>query len=277
MLAVQPTAPATAPSAPNLVRNASLAGFARHLARRVADAADADQFAIALVGVTGSGDPDFEEPVPRQLLEALNDGRPARYRITLVLQAHGRDLGILRLGTVRPGGFTDEDVQAARQAADGAAVALARRFEQTSLVDDGRDAGPPPALVAFDPDCRIRLFTHRAEELFGWLAEEVIGARCQPVFACTDEDGRLLCGRCGLDATLLGSDHVWLGKIGMGTRGGERVQVDVSYWHLPTTGGGDRSRVLASVRERKEETGEVSLQPTPPRREGKEALSVATR
>jgi hypothetical protein len=71
------------------------------------------------------GAPDFEEQVPRQWLELLNDHRPARYRITLVLQAGGRDLGILRLGTIRPSGFSELEIARARDAAERTSLELA--------------------------------------------------------------------------------------------------------------------------------------------------------
>jgi hypothetical protein len=98
---------------------------ARQLAREVADMADADQWATAVVGVPELGAPDFEELVPRQWLELLNDNRPARYRITLMLQAGGRDLGILRLGTIRPSGFSELEIARARDAAERTSLELA--------------------------------------------------------------------------------------------------------------------------------------------------------
>jgi hypothetical protein len=106
-----------------------IVGIARRLTRKIADAADADQWAIALVGVPHLGAPDFEELVPRGWLELLNGHRPARYRITLVLQAHGNDLGIVRLGTIRPSGFSDLEIARARHAAHDAADELAAAME----------------------------------------------------------------------------------------------------------------------------------------------------
>jgi hypothetical protein len=102
-----------------------IVGIARSLAREIADAADADQWAIAVVGVPQLGAPDFEERVPREWLELLNDHRPARYRITLVLQTAERDLGILRLGTIRPAGFSVLEIARAREAAEQASERLA--------------------------------------------------------------------------------------------------------------------------------------------------------
>jgi hypothetical protein len=106
-----------------------IAGIARRLARQIAGAADADHWAIAVVGVPELGAPDFDELVPRQWLELLNNNLPARYRITLVLQAGGRDLGIVRLGTIRPSGFTDLEIARARHAAEEAAEQLATAME----------------------------------------------------------------------------------------------------------------------------------------------------
>jgi len=120
-------------SVPHTPSRAILSRQARRLASSVADAADADQWAIAVVGLEDLGDPDFEEWVPRAWLEALNNGAPARYRITLVLQANGRDLGILRLGTIRPAGFSAAQIDTARAAADHAARLLARAFEEYGL------------------------------------------------------------------------------------------------------------------------------------------------
>jgi hypothetical protein len=106
-------------------RQPAIVRVARRLAREVADAADADQWAIALVGVPELGAPNLDELVPRQLLETLNGNRPARYRIMLVLQAEGCDLGIIQLGTLRPSGFSDLDIARARRSAAQASVRFA--------------------------------------------------------------------------------------------------------------------------------------------------------
>ncbi len=98
--------------------------LARQLASGIADRADADQWAVAIVGIEGTGAPDFDELIPRAYLEAMNDGRPARYRLTLVLQTEDRDLGVVRLSTLRPTGFSDLDVARARRAAENAARRL---------------------------------------------------------------------------------------------------------------------------------------------------------
>ncbi|MBI4213393.1 MAG: hypothetical protein HY534_03720 [Chloroflexi bacterium] len=104
--------------------HADTSAYLQSLARSVADAADADQYAVAVVGFPEAGAPDFEELVPRATLEALAAGRAARYRMTLVLQSGGEDLAVLRLATLRPHGFTRFDVDHARDRARAAAEEL---------------------------------------------------------------------------------------------------------------------------------------------------------
>ncbi|OGG55792.1 MAG: hypothetical protein A3F84_04365 [Candidatus Handelsmanbacteria bacterium RIFCSPLOWO2_12_FULL_64_10] len=108
--------------------------YLRSLARTVADAADADQYAVAVVGVPQTGNPDFEELVPRESLEAMADGAPARYRLTLVLQSDSEDLAVVRLATLRPHGFTDLDVGRARAVARLAADELSRTLAVWSAI-----------------------------------------------------------------------------------------------------------------------------------------------
>ncbi|HZT07503.1 MAG TPA: hypothetical protein VFC51_10775 [Chloroflexota bacterium] len=108
------------PTRDNLARVAALDS-----ARAIADAADADQYAIAVAGLPGLGPPDFEELVPRAHLTAMNEGRPAAYRMTIVLKVADADLGVVRLGTVRPSGFSVEDVRRARCRAAVESQALA--------------------------------------------------------------------------------------------------------------------------------------------------------
>jgi hypothetical protein len=100
------------------------AALAKEVATKIADMADADQWAITLRGVEGTGPADFEELVPRRWLQLLNGGKEAAYRLTLVLHSDSQDLGILRLATLRPCGFSQEDVARARLAAEAAAEML---------------------------------------------------------------------------------------------------------------------------------------------------------
>jgi hypothetical protein len=100
------------------------ASLCQQLAEAIANAADADQWAIAVQGVCGTGPADFDEWLPREVLQRLNGDRPAAYRLTLVLCHDGCDLGIVRLGTIRPSGFSPEDVALARMEVEYAASML---------------------------------------------------------------------------------------------------------------------------------------------------------
>jgi hypothetical protein len=92
----------------------------------VAEAADADQSAIVVDGMVGTGGLELEDRVPRQWLEYLNGGRPAVYRLTVPLHWGDRDLGLVRLGTSDPAGFSPAQIARARAAANRAAERLAR-------------------------------------------------------------------------------------------------------------------------------------------------------
>ena len=118
--------------------NRELATLCCKLAEAIADAADADQWAIEVTGVRDTGPADFEEWLPRNLLQRMNDRRPAAYRLTLVLQHEGNDLGIIRLGTIRPCGFCAEDVALAHVESDYAA----------SMLDNAMHVARPLALAS---------------------------------------------------------------------------------------------------------------------------------
>ncbi len=92
----------------------------RRIATEIADAADADQWSVSIDDVDVIGPADLGSLVPRRLLQVLNGGRPATYRLSLPLG----DLGIIRLVTIRPGGFREANAERARDAADRAAILL---------------------------------------------------------------------------------------------------------------------------------------------------------
>jgi hypothetical protein len=96
----------------------------RRLGTEIADAADADQWSMSVAGVDVLGPAELDDVVPRRLLQVLNGGKPATYRLTLPLHISGRDLGVIRLATIRPGGFRSECVAKACEAADRAALLL---------------------------------------------------------------------------------------------------------------------------------------------------------
>jgi hypothetical protein len=110
-------------------------GLARRLAEGVANAADADQWTINLVGLTFAREGEPEALFPETWLRTLNGGRPARYRMTLLLQAYGRPVGTIRLATIRPSGFTDQQVRAARILANRAGIMIADAVDHRAAVE----------------------------------------------------------------------------------------------------------------------------------------------
>jgi hypothetical protein len=111
---------------------------ARRLAAEIADAADADQWSISIDGVDVIGPAELDEVVPRRLLQLLNGGHPATYRLTIPLGVPGRDLGTVRLGTIRPGGFRPTNIAKAYEAARRAAIVI----EATEAVRNPADHHP---------------------------------------------------------------------------------------------------------------------------------------
>jgi hypothetical protein len=142
------------------------AELARRLTIAIADEADADQWAVAIDGISGTGPADFEEPFPRSWLESLNKGHPAAYRLTLVLRHAGRDLGVVRLGTFRPCGFQPSQIRRARAAADRAAELLAEILEPKAVATV---VGPADNVISFEPRADARR-----------LAGEHLGLSSQP-------------------------------------------------------------------------------------------------
>jgi PAS domain-containing protein len=225
--------------------------LARQLAADIADAADADQWAIAVVGLSGTGPPDFEEAVPRQRLEALNERRPARYRITLVLQAAGRDLGILRLGTVRPSGFSDEQIARARADATEAAVTLAEAMStgEVQTRDDARsNRDYLQGVVILDVDRRICVVSPTGERILGWHSPDVVGKLCASVLDCRDDKGRSRCNECGLAEALARREIMPSVRMLMADPRGQRRAIRTSFWYLPPAGQIPEPRTMLVVR-----------------------------
>ncbi len=123
----------------------------RRLATEIADAADADQWSISTGGLDVIGPADLDSLVPRRLLQLLNSGRPATYRLNLPL----RDIGVIRLATIRPGGFREANVEKAREAADRAAILL----EAAEAVRErfGRRPGRRAAARSANPRSNLRV------------------------------------------------------------------------------------------------------------------------
>jgi hypothetical protein len=102
----------------------SLASIARHVASRIADAADADQWSISIAGIEEACPAEPAALVPLQWLIALNGGRAGLYRIMLILEKDAREFGIVRLATIRPCGFSPDDLAQAQATAEWAAEVL---------------------------------------------------------------------------------------------------------------------------------------------------------
>src|SRR5207244_1994132 len=98
--------------------------LAQRLGSLIADAADADQWAIAVDGLGDLQSAAFAELVPRCWLVALNGGREAVYDVALPLGPSRGNLGLVRLATIRPCGFDTDQVIRAQAAANWAAEVL---------------------------------------------------------------------------------------------------------------------------------------------------------
>jgi hypothetical protein len=70
----------------------------------------------------------------------LNGGKPATYRVVFPLRVPGRHLGVIRLATIRPGGFRPANLARAHEATDRAAMLL----EAIEAAQDQTDRTPEP-------------------------------------------------------------------------------------------------------------------------------------
>ncbi|GAB4234655.1 MAG: hypothetical protein OHK0028_10920 [Deltaproteobacteria bacterium] len=67
--------------------------------------------------------------------------------------------------------------------------------QETSRIPGTLVDTSPLAVVAYDPDGVVTLWNPAAEKIFGWTAEEAIGARLPFVQAEKQEEFRALCAR----------------------------------------------------------------------------------
>ena len=109
--------------------------LAHQLAGHMADVADADQWSVSLVGLKGAAEGEPEELFPEKWLQRLNADHPARYRMTLLLQAYGRPLGTVRLATIRPSGFSDQEGRDAQLIASRAGIEIADALDLRTAVE----------------------------------------------------------------------------------------------------------------------------------------------
>ncbi|MEM6459698.1 MAG: PAS domain S-box protein [Planctomycetota bacterium] len=112
--------------------------------------------------------PDAE--VERRLLESLGVGA----FITVPVKLHGRAVGLLGYDH-RGGGrvWTDAERRPLAMAADLFAQALDRRRTRDRLAFHVANA--PLGVIEWDNQWRLRRWSGRAAELFGWDADEVLG------------------------------------------------------------------------------------------------------
>jgi hypothetical protein len=102
----------------------SIGQFIQELTSGIADAADADQWAVAVSGVEDTGPAALQDLIPAWWLDALDGGRAATHCLALPLRSGHRYLGVVRLECWKPGGFRDDEVLDARRALRSAARLL---------------------------------------------------------------------------------------------------------------------------------------------------------
>jgi hypothetical protein len=102
----------------------SIGQFIQELTSGIADAADADQWAVVVPGVDDTGPTALQDLIPAAWLDALDGGRAATHRLALPLRSGRRHLGVVRLECWKPGGFREGEVHDARRAVRSAARLL---------------------------------------------------------------------------------------------------------------------------------------------------------
>ena len=115
----------------------TLGQFVQELTSAIADIADADQWAVVVDGVDDGGRDMLSDLMPAWWFSALDGCGNATHRVTLPLRAGRRNLGVVKLESWKPGGFRQDELQAARDAADSASSLLDRLIPEV--------AAPPAA------------------------------------------------------------------------------------------------------------------------------------
>jgi len=179
--------------------------------------------------------------------------------MTLVLRADDRDLGIVRLGTLRPTGFSHLDVARARAAAEAAADDMSEELcrsglQPTRVALEAEATDAKQGVVILDELERIVVVSPVAERLLGWHSEDVVGAPCASVFDCRDADGASLCGRCGLLGIFERQEVSAPVFMRMADAHGGRQEVSTSFWYLPPAGRINEPRAMAVLRSAEQPT-----------------------
>ncbi len=133
--------------------------LARQLGETVANAADADQWTTYIEGVDFGG---YTFPLPpRPLLRSIHGGRRAAHEKSIPLSSGGREIGSVRLLTIRPKGFQAAEMEQARGAADCAARLLALALDRPTERTRGAAFHEPPLPLGFSPHGRWGPGFHR--------------------------------------------------------------------------------------------------------------------
>jgi PAS domain S-box-containing protein len=108
------------------------------------------------------------------------------------LQSGGRTVGVLAVAN-KPSGFTDADRQALESIAPAINESLTRTRAERALAEakqllDAQIDNSPLAVVEFDSKFRVIRWSHEAERLFGWTAEEVMGEGMRDIPWIYEED-----------------------------------------------------------------------------------------
>jgi PAS domain-containing protein len=168
--------------------------------------------------------------------------------MTLIIHAaDGRDLGILRLATLRPSGFSDDEVGRARFAARRAGRELGEALDAVER-RAAEPASDEQGVVILDELRRIRVVSPVAENMLGWRSDNVRGLACGIVFDCRDTDGQSMCVRCGLTQVFESQEVVPPAIFRMAEPGGGRQEIATTFCYLPPAGSIHEPRAMAVVR-----------------------------
>jgi PAS domain S-box-containing protein len=145
----------------------------------------------------------------------------AAYRAGLAvpLRVRGQVIGALGIGDREGRVFGPEEVQCAQSFADHAAVALenARLYREAREAHDflkGIAESSPDGIVATDVHGRVTYFSAGAEALFGYRAEEVLGARVTDSYRGGLAEGRAIMARLRAEGRVVGYETAFRHRDG---------------------------------------------------------------
>lgn len=141
------------------------------------------------------------EPAPAP---AYQRGEPSRSWLGIPLVARDRVIGAITVQSYEPHQFdeTHQQILAAVGNHVAGAIEHAWLFSELAEAQEWREAlieNAFDAVIAIDQDARITVFNRRAEDMFGWTAEEMVGGtvarlhvdwkRARRIFETVDEAG----------------------------------------------------------------------------------------